>query len=296
MTMAVDFCDIEIPDYEGLYLPKIPTFLKDPGHILTSIRNLTLGPDAIILATYPRSGTHWMYEMTEMLLKGKAEYCRKSRETAYLEGLSDLDSMQFYNRIVSTHVPFQWLPRKHVDGCGKIILVIRNPKDTAVSLFKIFDSGGYIKNKSFQDFVHEDFLGPKAMHGGWFEYNKEFLKQAATRKNEMIVITFEKLKKDTKGELLRLAKFLGVKEDEQLIKDIVDKCSFNKLKDADKVVREDNLMAETMRELSLKENVVVYRKGEAGDWKNYFTVALNEEFDKAYTERMKEIDFYPEYE
>ncbi|XP_062572204.1 sulfotransferase 1E1-like [Saccostrea cucullata] len=294
--MAVDVCDMEIPVYEGLHLPKIPTFLKDPGHTLTSIRDLMLGPDAIILATYPRSGTHWVYEMTEMLLKGKAEYCSNSRETVYLEGFSDLGQMHLYNRVVSTHVPFQWLPKQHVSGCGKIILVIRNPKDTAVSMFKIFNSSGYIKDTSFEDFVHEDFLGPKAMHGGWFEYNKDFLKKAATLKNQMLVIEYEKLKRDTKEELLRLARFLGVKGDNQLIADIEDKCSFNKMKEADKVVRDDNLMAETMRELSLNENVVVYRKGEVGDWKNYFTVALNEEFDKVYMEKMTEIDFIPEYE
>ncbi|XP_062572212.1 sulfotransferase 1C3-like [Saccostrea cucullata] len=294
--MAAHFRDMEIPEYEGLYLPKIPTFLKDPCGTLKSIRDLNLGPDAIILATYPRSGTHWVYEMTKMLLKGKAEYCSNSRETVYLEGLNDLGPLHRYNRVVSTHVPFQWLPKQHVDGSGKIILVIRNPKDTAVSLFKALDSAEYFKNKNFEEFAYEDFLGTKAMHGGWFEYNRDFLQQAAYRKNQIIVITFEKLKKDTKGELLRLAKFLDLKENEKLLTDIIDKCSFSKLKEADKVARNDNLMGDMMRELSLNENPEVSRKGEVGDWKNYFTVKLNEEFDKTYKKRMKGVDFNPEYD
>ena len=33
------------------------------------------------------------------------------------------------------------------------------------------------------------------MYGGWFDYNKEFLKASADRGNQLIVLQFEKLKK-----------------------------------------------------------------------------------------------------
>ena len=36
--------------------------------------------------------------------------------------------------------------------------------------------------------------------------------------------------------------------------------------------------------------------GKIGDWKNHFTVAQNEEFDRVYAERMKGYDIQLDYE
>ena len=68
--------------------------------------------------------------------------------------------LQRYNHIISTHLPFHWLYKEHVETGGKIIYVIRNPKDVAVSLYKILDSCGYIpSNETFEDFVASSYLG-----------------------------------------------------------------------------------------------------------------------------------------
>lgn len=93
-----------------------------------------------------------------MLLTKKAEYATKSREAVYLEGLPDLGPIQGYNHIVSTHLPFQWLPKQHLEAGGKIIHVIRNPKDVAISLYEFMDSCHSIPEKTFEEFFFEYFL------------------------------------------------------------------------------------------------------------------------------------------
>lgn len=38
-------------------------------------------------------------------------------------------------RTLNTHVPYRWLPKQHIESGGKIIHVVGNPKDVAVSLY-----------------------------------------------------------------------------------------------------------------------------------------------------------------
>ncbi|XP_052706937.1 sulfotransferase 1E1-like isoform X2 [Crassostrea angulata] len=266
-----DILKLDYPVYEGIGLPKMRNFLENAGQTIQNIKDLKLGPDAVILATFPRSGTHWVYEIAHMLLTKKAEYATKSREAVYLEGLPDLGPLQSYNHIVSTHLPFQWLPQQHVERGGKIIHIIRNPKDVAVSLYKFTDSCDEV------------------MFGGWFNYNKAFIRESEVRKDQIIMLQYEKLQRNTIWELKRLAKFLDVKDADPLFPEIAEKCGFDNLKAADERVRNDSTMAEIIKSMNLKKIPTLYRKGKVGDWKNYFTVAMNETFDKIYADTMKNV-------
>ena len=100
--------------------------------------------------------------MTNMLLQKRAEYIPVSREAVFVEGLPDPSQLQSYNHIISTHLPFHWLPKEHVETGGKIIYVIRNPKDVVVSLYKFLDSCGVIpSNETFEEFVASSYLGER---------------------------------------------------------------------------------------------------------------------------------------
>ena len=58
-----------------------------------------------------------------------------------------------------------------------------------------------------------------------------------------------------------MADFLGVKVEEQLLKEIAEKGEFRKLKEADEYVRKDQTMSEIMKVIDLNEKPTVYRKG-----------------------------------
>ncbi|XP_052702764.1 sulfotransferase 1B1-like [Crassostrea angulata] len=293
---GIDIYELDYPTHEGVRLPKVEPLLRDAGKVINDIQDLKLGPEAVILATFPRSGTHWVYEITHMLLTRNANYNTVSREATFLEGLPDLGPLQFYNHIVSTHLQFKWLPKQHVERGGKIIYVIRNPKDVAVSFFEVMRSCGLLREETFEYFLSEFYLGKRAIYGGWFQYNQTFIREAKARKDQIIMLQYETLKNNTLKELKRLAEFLEVKIADPLLKEIAEKCQFDNLKTADKSVRNDEALSKIMRAVSLNEHPTIYRKGEIGDWKNYFTVAMSEAFDKTKADNMDDIGLEFEFE
>lgn len=83
---------------------------------------------------------------------------------------------------------------------------------------------------------------------------------------------------------------------DRLLKEIAEKCQFDNLKTADKSVRNDEALSKIMRAVSLNEHPTIYRKGEIGDWKNYFTVAMSEAFDKTNADNIDDIGLEFEFE
>lgn len=65
-----DILKLDYPVYEGVGLPKMATFFENAGKTIQNIQNLKLGPDAVILATFPRSGkSYFTCNVTKHLLR-----------------------------------------------------------------------------------------------------------------------------------------------------------------------------------------------------------------------------------
>ena len=84
-----------------------------------------------------------------------------------LESLTDLKQLDSFDppRVLNTHLPYRWLPRNHIANGGRIVHVIRNPKDICVSLYEFM--------KSVQDFgintdtmTFEQYLNNLVFSGG----------------------------------------------------------------------------------------------------------------------------------
>ncbi|XP_056004480.1 sulfotransferase 2A1-like [Ostrea edulis] len=280
---------IELPECDGMLLPRVQPFLTDPGQRLRTIRDSTLDPTAVLLTTYPKSGTHWVWEIICMLLEGKSEYIPQSREAYYLEGLSDSDLQevnQSKKRALSTHLPYRWLPKRHVQNGGKIVHVIRNPKDVAVSLYYHLKSGGFVKEMDIWDFVKQRFISKEPrLYGGWFEYEKEF----AVRSDKVYSLHYERLNKNPTTEIRKLAEYLRVNISDDFLRDVSEKCSFQNLKEADKTIKADGMLKKMVQKAGRTGVPEIYRKGKSGTWKEHFTVAENEQLDQYIAEVMQDV-------
>jgi hypothetical protein len=98
-----------------------------------------------------------------MLLKNKAEYVKEIKEFCFLESIPDIKSLNNIAspRALNTHAPYRWLPQEHLQNGGKIVHVLRNPKDIAVSLFyHLINSSDHPSPTDFKTFCERSFMGP----------------------------------------------------------------------------------------------------------------------------------------
>ena len=81
-------------------------------------------------------------------------------------------------RYMKTHLPAQLAPREIFTNGRKNVVVVRNPKDTALSQYTFYQN-----NKALVDFIPgntkeeflESFLEGKVCYGGWWEWTKTWV-------------------------------------------------------------------------------------------------------------------------
>lgn len=280
------------PVYDGYILPKFSPLLPDPTKHMEAIRNFDSKETDILLCTFPKTGTNWVYEIVWMLLHGQSEYSKNFKGAVMMEAVP-IEMMQQEDspRFLNTHVPFRHIPKKHVDNGYKIIHVLRNPKDITVSWYN------HVKNDPFTtcttenypgtwaEFISDTCAGKHDFYDGIFKYEREWeIAKTTDAVRNVHTAFYEDIKKNPVAEIERLAKFLGVDVTDKLMQEIADKCSFQNLMAASK----QKEGAEILDKLSKDGSNFLFRKGTIGDWKNWFTVAQNEMFDSVLDKEMKD--------
>ncbi|XP_052776553.1 sulfotransferase 1A1-like [Mya arenaria] len=245
---------------------------------IDKVLNLDIRDDDIYLATYPKAGTHWMWEIIQMLLKGIPEYDKRVKESAFLdfrppETVNSIPSP----RVLNCHYPVTLTPKRVISKGIKIIHVQRNFKDICVSAFHHLKTFKLYGAETFDDFL-PIMIGSYGIHFfcSWAEYVRGWERFTNDNPGDVLNIYFEDLKEDPVREIAKVDKFLETGQDEGMFKQIAEACHFTNMKKANKEIKENNFNTE----------VDMYRKGEVGDWKNWFTVAQSERVDQWLEENM----------
>nr|KAG5688473.1 hypothetical protein BaRGS_011911 [Batillaria attramentaria] len=261
--------------------PHIPDFRQH----LQDIRHLELRPDDIIIAGYPKSGFHWNHEIVHMLVHGAPEYVGTSGFGEFFDAnLAASILPPVKPRIFFTHFKFHHLPQQMREKGVKLIYLTRNPKDLWVSLYNHVGREKK-ENRDWVALLYSDALPPD-WYGDWFDYVLGWEKEIEANSDHPILVSnFEDLKKvaaDSLKQVEKINEFLGLKRSKELCAKIAQACEFPSLKKA-----KDDQTTEEVRKMLWKDNAPgFYRKGELGDWKNWFTESQNDRFDAEYKKRM----------
>ncbi|XP_067680695.1 sulfotransferase 1C2-like [Haliotis asinina] len=260
-------------------LRSIGTTPEDDMKMIDKVQKLELRDDDVLIAAYPKCGTHWLWEIVTMLRAGNSEYNKQAKEIAMLgmpkfERADELPSP----RVLNSHLYFRHLPEKLVEKKIRTIFIMRNPKDVSVSMFNHLNGIklSFRFDGTYSEFL-DLFLEGTVANGDYVDYVKDWL-QVKQDNPDLPILTlfYENLKQDPVKNIRTVADFLGVTVSDELCEQIAEACSFKKLKSANTEVKEHVTNASNMWK---EGHQGVYRKGEVGDWKNWITVAQNEKFD-----------------
>lgn len=264
---------------DGITFPEY--FSDDPEQRLKDVRDMKGRDDDIIIVAYPKAGTHWVWELTNMLLRGSTEYHQTVKEAQMLEltgpqGSENLSSPRVFN----SHLRFRQLPKDMISRNCKMIYVTRNPKDMAVSRYMHNVKGSVGYKGTFSDYLPL-YLDGKVAFGSWFDHTVDWEQTRQDNQDYPIhEVHYEDLTRNPVNQVERLAGFLGVKSDPQFIREVCDRCSFTKLKESYKLKK-------GVHDKDVNPNEFAFRKGVIGDWKNWFTVAESELFDNLIDQKLK---------
>ncbi|XP_076094498.1 sulfotransferase 1C2-like isoform X1 [Mytilus galloprovincialis] len=275
--------------YDGIIWIPFPGLYPEPEKKFKQIRDMECRDSDVFLCSFPKAGTHWTHEILSMLLSGSTQYNQYNTIENMIEAASTLDKINSApsRRLLVTHLPYKYLPEQLRNGTGKIVYVQRNPKDLHVSMYNHLKGKGIMKEgTTWNEFIEQIFTGQLKMFGGWFQFSKDWEKEIDIKKN-ILPLYYEEMKQDITGNILKTAEYLNVPCKNEFAMEVGDKCSFDKLK---------NNKLDYTALVDKNRKSTLFRKGQVGDWKNWFTVAQNECFGALYDDEMKSSNLKFTYE
>ena len=238
----------------------------------------------VFVVTYPRSGTTWTEQMVHLLVnKGVQGEQRLTDAVPWLETLPHRPNgmLEFLKtlpprRLFTSHLPYPLIPSLK-DTTAKIVYVARNPKDVAISTYFHNQSKGGYEGTWEEHF--ELFLNSDVGCGPYFDHILPWW-QASQKDDRILFLKYEDMKHDHAGNVARLASFLDLQADSQLIDTVVALSSFKSMTSSETT----NFDWIPQREGVPKH----FRKGDIGDWRNHFSAEQSQQMDALFMEKMKD--------
>ncbi len=218
-------------------------------------------PPPFILATIPRSGTHWLSNMLISLgLKGVS---RSKPDLSYDELASQtkdqcrrLKSREFY----FDHIRYSWVDEILEEIDIKVLLLYRDPRDNIISQYYYSKNRLECLSGSFED-SFETIQKEALVH-----YNKIALPWLSH--GNLLRLKYEDLVTNTGECLSKIANFLDITPSDKMLTNAIQQYCFKKLSDGRLPGQEDRHHH--------------YRKGIVGDWRNYFSETITARYKEVF--------------
>lgn len=258
-------------------------------------------PGDVLIATYPKCGTTWMQQIILCLLaRGQASKVfdpmqqapwieRESSLARRISVIVDREGSADFSRrrCFKTHAPLNLLPCANGFSRGKIVVIFRNPKDAASSMYQHYRGlPPFAYTGPWSHFFEALFTQGKVGHGDYFDHVLAWRAAATKPHSNILWLSFEQLKTDLAANIRRVAQFLDIPINDTVLNDVVAASSFSSMKAAHQArVQSGAHMGSTKH----------FRKGAPGSWRSVFTVEQSEQLDAIFAQRMEGSDILTDF-
>ncbi|XP_078511819.1 sulfotransferase 6B1-like [Lissotriton helveticus] len=243
-----------------------PSTLCSP-ETFQALEAFQLRADDLLMVAYPKCGTNWTLHILHDMMYNI--HGKEPLTFTHILEFGSPDKFEIMNqipsrRVLTTHLHRDNIPRSMEVSKVKTLVVFRNPKDTAVSLFHFLNSLYGAPTYNSWDECFEHFISGKVTYGSWFEHAVAWNEHIDD--DNVMVLMFEDMKADLAAAVQKIADFFEINLTKEQIQLITERGHFKAMKERSK---------ETHGILGSH----VFRKGDVGDWKNYFSEAQSREMD-----------------
>lgn len=255
--------------------------LGDPATMNEISRRFVPRSTDVHIVTYPKAGTSWIQEVV-WLANHDADIIASnvvpsSQRTVYIElrtpradKLTQLESVPLESpRHIKWHHSSQLLPVQVVEE-GKIIYLLRNPKDTVVSWFHFQRTLSLYGFTGDFDAFFELFLQGNVAYGCYWHNILSWWR--LRHRPNVLLLTYEEMHSDLPSVVRKVAAFLGKNLTSVQVDAIAEHCQFQQMK------HNPTTNAAQMPKVAGETDFM--RKGHVGDWRNYLSKEQNQRMDK----------------
>ena len=259
--------------------------LGDPATLAEIARRYVPRSTDVHIVTYPKAGTSWISEVV-WLVNHNADIATSnkmlsSQRTIYIElrtskadKLAQLDAAAS-PRHIKWHHSSPLLPKRVVED-GKIIYLLRNPKDTLVSWYHFQRMNTLYGFTGDFDAFFELFLRGEVAYGCYM-HNVLSWWRLRHRAN-VLLLTYEEMHADLPAAVRRVAAFLGKALTAPEVAAIAEHCQFGQMR--------SNPATNAAHMPKVPGESDFMRKGQVGDWRNHLSAEQNWRMDAWVEERV----------
>jgi Sulfotransferase domain len=222
-------------------------------------RNVAVYADDTFLVSYPRSGNTWTRFLIANLLHPEAQvgFANIDRFVPDTAALSSRALKRVPRpRVLKSH---QYFDHRY----PKVIYIVRDPRDVALSYYQFHRKYGFIQDgHPIEQFV-ADFVAGRLVSADWGTWAENVASWLYTRgRREGFLLTrYEDLKHDSRGELSRLAGFLGIDAKPELLAKVIERSSAQRMRELE--VKEQDQWLGTRKH---RKDIPFVGEASAGGW------------------------------
>jgi hypothetical protein len=173
-------------------------------------------PSDVLIATFPKCGTTWVQQIVHGLrTRGSMDFEEISLVVPWIErsallGL-DINAPQVAEpRAFKTHLSWDRVPKG-----GRYLYVMRDPTDALLSFYHFLN--GVMFERDSVDVVefYDAMFSRHPLYGTYWSHVRSWWEQR--RREDVQILCFEDMKRDHEGAVRRIAAFIGIPADEDLI-------------------------------------------------------------------------------